>query len=257
MSGNNGTFLDRLLQRRTLARWNRAARLAPQLDAGELQRMRTDARLLRRDIDRVLHEADGRLAMPFEGGDGIRRPLGCDWAWRPELWSGPVSPAGFVATGTRQSLGSELTLFHDDPGAGLALRQFGDVRPDKAAPCAVALDVYDFGGTLLSLVLALPESLLDGLRRNHLIRLAMTADVERPLKVFCRLNIRHGPNTAQMIREMPLNSGASFVDFDLGSARLNEKRLESAWVDLIFENARMNRVVLRDLSLARHPRAEI
>lgn len=256
MSGKNGNFLDRLLQQRTLARWDRAARLAPSLDVGELQRMRTDARLLWRDVAKVLHEADGRLCMRLDDGDGIDRPLGCDWAWRPELWCGPLVPSGIASVQNRTMLGTEVTLFHDCPKAEISLRQVRN-SVEQIAPFGVALEVYDFAGGMLSLSLDLPEDLLRGLRRNHLVRLAMSVNVEHQAKIFCRLNIRHGPNTAQTVREMPLSSGSSFVDFDLSGSKLNEKRLEKAWIDLIFDQAEMNRIVLNDLYLVRHPRAEI
>jgi hypothetical protein len=38
---------------------------------------------------------------------------------------------------------------------------------------------------------------------------------------------------------------------------MNEKRLERAWIDLIFESPEMNQIVLRDVTLARRPRAEV
>ncbi|MEC9199625.1 MAG: DUF6478 family protein, partial [Pseudomonadota bacterium] len=52
-------------------------------------------------------------------------------------------------------------------------------------------------------------------------------------------------------------SGSDTVEFDLGYSNINEKRLESAWVDLIFERARMNQITIRDLTFCRRPRAEL
>ena len=81
-------------------------------------------------------------------------------------------------------------------------------------------------------------------------------EVERPLEVFARLNVVHGPNTEQVTRELSLKSPEVMIEFDLAYSGLNEKRLEKAWVDLIFENPEMNQVVIRDLTFARCPRAE-
>ena len=44
------------------------------------------------------------------------------------------------------------------------------------------------------------------------------------------------------------------VEFDLAYSQLNEKRIERAWIDLIFENPQMSQVILRDLTFGRRPR---
>ena len=67
----------------------------------------------------------------------------------------------------------------------------------------------------------------------------------------------HGPNTEQMVRELPLEGGEIMVEFDLAYTKLNEKRVEAAWVDLIFEGPKMNQVILRDVTFSRRPRADL
>ncbi len=209
------SFLDRLVQRRALARWQRATRLAPSLDLDDLRQLRADAAQVRHAVGQLLHVADGRLTMPVSSGDGIERPLGADWAWRPNLWRGPVSPAGIAAAENRDRLGDEITLFHDCKVSELTLRQMRNTRDKDLAPYGLRMDVFRFDGSFLSLVLDLPESGLRGLRRTHLLRLTMEVEVEKPLEIFCRLNVKHGPNTEQLVRELPLSSGPSHVDFDL------------------------------------------
>lgn len=257
MGGKPNSFLDRLVQSRMLARWSRAARLASSLTTGELRLLRSDARALRRELDKVLFHAEGHLALPLDGGDGIERPLGCDWAWRPDPWRGPVLPSGRVGAPSRSVIGTDVTLFHDCAESEVTLRQIRKMRPKETAPFALSLDVFRFEGSFLSLVLDLPEDGVAGLRRNHLIRLTMSVELERPIEIFCRLNVRHGPNTDQLVRELPLQGGVDFVEFDLAYTKMNEKRLEKAWVDLIFEGPQMNRIALHDLTFARHPRADI
>ena len=50
--------------------------------------------------------------------------------------------------------------------------------------------------------------------------------------------------------------GEFAVEFDLSVTRINEARVDRAWVDLIFEGPEMNQIVLRDVTLSRRPRAE-
>lgn len=248
------SFLDRVALGRLAARWARATELAPGLAAPEAEAIVTEARTARRDLDRLLHAAEARLGAPLTG-DGIVRPLGCDWAWRPELWHGPVAPRGRVAAETRAQLGTEVTLFHDCTRSELTMRQIRNAA--GPAPFGLALDIFRFDGSFLSLVLDLPETGATGLRLSHLLRLDLQITLERPIEIYCRLNVQHGPNTEQLVRELPLYQAETYVDFDLGNTKLNEKRIEKAWIDLIFEGPQMNRIAITDLTLARHPRAEI
>ena len=52
-------------------------------------------------------------------------------------------------------------------------------------------------------------------------------------------------------------SGVCEVEFDLAYSKLNEKRVEKAWIDLIFEGPEMNQITLRDLTFSRRPRAAL
>ncbi len=81
--------------------------------------------------------------------------------------------------------------------------------------------------------------------------------MEKPLEIFARLNIKNGPNTEQIVRELPLGAEEVMVEFDLAYSKLNEKRVEKMWLDLIFEGPQMNQVTLRDLTFSRRPRAEL
>ena len=70
--------------------------------------------------------------------------------------------------------------------------------------------------------------------------------------------MRKGHNGQTVIQVLYLlNSGERHVEFDLAYSRLNEKRIDKAWLDLIFEGPQMNQVVLRDLTFSRRLRAEI
>ena len=124
-------------------------------------------------------------------------------------------------------------------------------------PFGLRMDVFRFDGSFLSLVLNMPQSACEGLLRRHLLRMEVIVEVEKPLEIFARLNVRHGPNTEQIVRELPLSDDKIMVEFDLAYTKLNEKRVEAMWIDLIFEGPEMNQVTLRDLTFSRNPRAEL
>lgn len=249
--------VDRLLHKRMLRRWTDLARQADQLDLSSLRSLRSRARELRGRLDKILYVAEGRLALPEIGSNAIPRPLHTDWAYRPEPWRGPVSPIGVAAVESKTEIGSELKVFHDCAVSELTLRQVRNRRESDLAPFGLRMDVFRFDGSFLSLVLELPDSGVAGLSKRHLVRVSAAIEAERPLDVFVRLNVRHGPNTEQIVRELPLFGEEPYVDFDLAYTELNEKRVEHMWLDLIFEGAEMNQILIRDVTLTRRPRAEL
>jgi len=222
-----------------------------------LRRIRTRARQLRRRMDQVLHVADARLTLPLVGTNAIQKPLHSDWAYRPELWRGPLNPPGMAAIQSKAKIGGEVTLFHDCQISELTVRQIRNTREEDLAPFGLRLDVFRFDGSFLSLAIELPNSAVDGLLRRHLLRLALIVETEQPLEIFARLNIQHGPNTEQLVWELPLGNEEAAIEFDLAYSNLNEKRVERAWIDLIFEGPQMNQIVLRDITLSRRPRSEV
>ena len=132
-----------------------------------------------------------------------------------------------------------------------------NTREEDIAPYGLRMDVFRFDGSFLSLVVDLPGEAADGLRRTHLMRMSCIVEMEKPLEIFARLNIKHGPNVEQVVRELPLHEKEVMVEFDLAYTKLNEKRVEKLWLDLIFEGPEMNQVTLRDLTFSRRPRAEL
>ena len=257
MSDQIESLFDRLMHRRVLRRWGRAATEAEEIDLDTLRALRGRARQIRRELDRLLHVAEGRLTLPLIGSNAIRKPLGTDWSWRPDLWSGPVSPAGHAAVETRTQLGAGLTIFHDCRESELTLRQIRNTREADLAPFGLRMDVFHFDGSFLSLVIDLPEEAAQGLKLRHLVRLEAVIETEKPVEIFARLNVKHGPNTEQVVRELDLTAPHVMVEFDLAYTKLNEKRVERAWVDLIFEGPQQNQIVLRDITFSRRPRAEL
>ncbi len=257
MAGRIATYWDQFLHRRSLQRWIRKSQVVANADLPTLRKWRGRARSLRRNLDIVIHEAEHRLALPVIGSNVIRRPIGTDWGWRPLPWKGPLPSPGMASVPGKALIGEGTTLFHDCRRSELTVRQIRNTRESDIAPFGLRLDVFQFDGSFLSLVLDLPDEAARGLKQRHLIRLDVIVEMEKPLEIFARLNIKHGPNVEQIVRELPLHEQQVMVEFDLAYAKMNEKRVERLWVDLIFEGPEMNQVILRDVTFSRRPRAEL
>ncbi len=240
-----------------LGRWSQVARAAGHANLALLSRQRRRARELRHKLNELIYVADGRLALPRIGSNSFFRPEGTDWAWRPQLWRGPLEPRGMASVQSKQGFGNEVTVFHDCRISELTLRQLRNTKEEDLAPFGLRMDVFRFDGSFLSLVLDLPDEACQNLKKRHLIRLDTIIELEKPLEIFARLNIKHGPNTEQVVRELPLNQSDVMVEFDLAYTNLNEKRVERMWIDLIFEGPEMNQVTIRELTFSRSPRAEL
>lgn len=250
-------LLDQLRQKMAMKRWQSAVQNADTLDHSSLRSVRSQARQMRQVLDRLLHLTEGRMTRPLAGADAIQKPLHCDWAYRPELWRGPLSRASKSSVASKTDIGSEATVFHDSSLSEITVRQLRNANESDLAPYGVKLDVLGFDGSFLSLVIGLPQSAVDGLKRNHLVRLTIAAESEAPVKMFARMNVQHGPNTEQLVRALPLDDKETIVEFDLAYTNLSEKRVDRMWVDIVVENPEMNQVILRDVTFSRRPRAEV
>ena len=249
--------LTNALDRRALRRWARAADEATELDPENLVALRARARALSKRVGKALQIAEGRLQLPLAGQAAIARPMHSDWAWRPEIWSTPVSPSGVAAVASKTGFGQEARVFHDCPHSEITLRQVRNTRPEDVAPYGLRVDVFRFEGSFLSLVIDLPCDATEGLTRSHIIRLGVQSETESPLEIFGRLNVKHGPNIEQVVREFDRSKAETMVEFDLAASDLHERRVDRAWLDLIFEGPHMNQIILSDVTLSRRPRAEV
>ncbi|MTI00823.1 DUF6478 family protein [Roseibium sp. RKSG952] len=252
-----GKILDQYVSRKVLGRWRKAAQSAPFTALHLLRRQRDEARQFRLHLERLIQVADGRLTRPLIGSTSFPKPLGTDWAWRPDLWRGPLAKHGHASLSRKTSMDKQVTLFHDCDLGEIAIRQTRNTADKDLAPFSLALEIFEFTGSFLSLSIELPAEATFGLTRQHLIRASAQIECERPTGMFARLNIQHGPNTEQVLRELSYSDSSMSVDFDLAHLHLNERRVEKIWLDLIINDPRMNRIVLRDLTLCRHHRADL
>jgi hypothetical protein len=257
MAGRLSQIIDQWHLARVQARWAEAADNAPEMSPFALRALRAEARSLRRQIDRAIHAADGRLATPGPGAGLPRQPLGTDWAWRPAAWRGPLPVPGAIAENGRTAVSDDLALYHDCPLGEVVLRQIPGNAASHRAPFGLALEVFGFRGSFLSLAIGLPKPAVTGLKSRHLVSVDAVLDCDGPVRGFARLNVRHGPNDAQLVSDLPGHSGEVTVEFDLAYGGIDETRIERAWLDLIFNDCAMTRITLRDVVVSRRPRAEL
>ena len=240
-----------------LRRWQRALSAPATLPAAELRRLADDISTLRDRLDRMTAQARAELRTRGAGTDGIARPDQCDWALRPAPWTTAMRPRGFVGLASPTQVPGGITLFHDATRAEMSLRQ-EPVPAEVTGPVfGLVLEVYRSDGSFVSLVQDLPAAALAGLTRDHFLALHLVADREQEVEIYARLNIQHGPNVEQLVRQVNFEGGRGHAEFDLAYSKINEKRLEKAWLDLIVEGPRMTRVALWDMVVLRAPRADI
>ncbi len=242
---------------RVLERWRRFSERAETQPLPKLRRRSERARELREALDRTIQLADDRLALPRIGSRVMRTTPGTDWSWRPELWRIPFREKGAAQIGRKQEIGPELTCFHDCDRSEIAVRQIRNSGEDDLAPYGLRTEVLGFDGSFLSFVIELPEEAVEGLGKRHLVRLEAAVEAERPLSIYARFNVQHGPNSDQLTAGLPVEADGAVVEFDLGYSEINEKRVDRAWLDIIFDQPALNRIDVRDLTLSRYPRAEL
>jgi len=248
-------FLEKRLLRKSAQRWATVAQQASGMPPEELRGLQRMAMRLRASLDQVTTAAE--TALIPDGQAGIPWPDQCDWAWRPEPWHSPRRPAGITEVSSPHRLSDSVTLFHDCARSEIILRQLRNTDPGVTAGFGLVMDVYRFDGSFLSLVLSLPPEGVAGLTRNHYFSLRARVDRENPIEIYARLNVQHGPNTEQIVRQLDQSGEVGLAEFDLAYANINEKRVEKAWIDLIFESPAMNQVQILDLTLTRAPRADM
>lgn len=254
-------LIERLDRARSARRWDRLTRQIGSMPLSRLRGVMDEARTLRGSLNRIIARGEARLDRVRPAAVPVDLPAGTDWGWRPSCLTGRITPAGAAAPVSGTRMGEETAVWHDCSHRALILRQVRNDRTADGSPFGITLETLGFSGSFLSVAIDLPPGARDGLTRSHIVRLATLVRVERPMKIYGRLNVGHGPNTDQLLRHLgDLATGRSqalVTEFDLHLTEMNERRLEKLWLDLIFEAPRMNAVWLGDLFLSRHLRAEV
>lgn len=155
------------------------------------------------------------------------------------------------------ALGDDLQLFFDGDNSDLVVRQRKFSRGTDEAPFPLELEVYQFDGSFLSIVQNLPDDLVQGASDQDVVELSFSISSESDCEIFLRLNIRHGPNESQLTRSCQTVARRQIQSFDLAEARLSHRAIERIWVDVIFSDPAMNRIVIGDLVARRRARAQV
>lgn len=221
--------------------------------------LRDQAQVLHRQLSRFLQASDPWALRPV-GLTEADLPPGTDWHWRPRLLRGRIAPQAIAAPANGHRLGEDAALWHDCPHRALILRQSTRPRPGQGASYAMGIEMMGFGGSFLSLAMDLPVEALDGLGPDRIVQLDTVMDAERAITIYARINLVQGPNTETMLRQLghPVEGqgAARQAEFDLAYADLAHRPIERAWLDLIFEQPRMNAVSIHDAVVSHRLRAQ-
>lgn len=257
MNKNLGqSWTERRTRKRAQELWSRILSQADGLSLRNLIKLRSDAVKLADTARQFSQVASNEIGKSLAKNAEIAATKRADWAWRPEVFfhSGCVHTKINPTSG--QELGSNLTLHHDAKNPEMIVRQTPTLRSTNLAPFDFVMEVYDFEGSFLSLAFDLPDQALDGLSNQNIFEMDLRLSTEHTLPIFARINVQHGPNVGEQIKEIT-ELGTQFnVEFDLGYMNLNENRLEKVWIDLIFDDAQMNKIVLHDVTICRRLRAQ-
>ena len=245
---------DRLADRNALRRWSKIANSASETPLDQLRLVRARGKELQKQISRVVAAADERSMFQVAGANLIRTANNADWTWRPDVWKTLATESGSAGLKSGDMFAGSAKFFHDCDLCENAVRQVQNSRSVDLAAFGLRLDFLGFTGSFFSVVLDLPASGLTGLSKQHVIRADIDIVCERNVTIFARLNLKQGPNTETLVVEIGSDIPAIF---DLGYSDVSENHVDAAWLELILENPCYNEIIFRDLTLCRHPRAEI
>ena len=216
----------------------------------------TSAKELRNCLDKVIYSAEYKIRRPRIDTRLFNTSADTVWSWRPELWCDPIGKKGRVGVKSGLKLGQEVSIFHDCELQEISMRQVRNTRRDDLAPFGFVMDIYNFEGTFFSVAIDFPDGVIANMSTRHIVLMETRIQSEKPLEIFGRLNVRHGPNVEHIVRPLFIDDNMAMIEFDLGYLRLNQKRIGQVWLDLIFSEPAMNQIKISDISFHRRPRAE-
>lgn len=205
----------------------------------------------------------GRIARTLEMDGGLRAvgahqhpetfPADAEILHRPSILGRRLTPAGLVEPISGAELTADVSLHHDMVPPRIVARQ---VARDPGRH-DFAIDIWNVQGSFISLALALPSEQVARIGRNDLIRLDYAMELDQPCDVFARLNLAHGPNTEQVVRQLDLRKPQDALEFDVHYTAFDPTRAREIWIDLIFNTRPLNRAIIRDLMISRRPRLSL
>lgn len=168
-----------------------------------------------------------------------------------------LSPPVLSRPKSGSPLGDDLQIFHDCSVRDLSVRQRRFSGGTDEAPFPIEIEVYQFEGSFLSIVQNLPDDLVHGAGDQDILELSFAISSESECDLFLRLNVRHGPNESQLTRSCHTAASRQVQSFDLAEAQLSHRSVDRIWIDVIFSDPAMNRIVVSDLIARRRARAQV
>ena len=98
----------------------------------------------------------------------------------------PLARPGVASAARRTDLDTQVKLFHDCPIAEITIRQTRNRDTGDLAPFSLAVEVFGFEGSFLSVSVDLPAQAALNLTREHLIRMQTVIECERHTGMFAR-----------------------------------------------------------------------
>ena len=177
--------------------------------------------------------------------------------WRSQSLQQKLHPPVLSKPKSGSMLGDDLQVFHDCGARDLTVQQRRFTGGTDEAPFPIEIEVYQFEGSFLSIVQNLPEDLVQGAGDQDILELSFAIRSESECEMFLRLNVRHGPNESQLTRSCYTAARRQVQSFDLAEAELSHRSVDRIWIDVIFPDPAMNRIVVSDLVVRRRARAQV
>ena len=159
--------------------WRRRLQRAAREKTAKLRQQRREALTLQTQLADVLERINDELHHRLGDSKTYWHGSTMLWSWRPELWtvrcpsrSGPV-----VQSGAR--LTSNTKVFFDGGDRAVIFKQLRNDISQGFAPYGVALELFQFDGSFLSLAIDLPDSLCGTFAKDKLIGLSGAIFAER------------------------------------------------------------------------------
>ena len=247
--------IDGLRHRRVVRLLSRRATEMATLDADHVRALRKQARALHATAAQTIAAADQVLG-DGDGGTWLPQlPPRTDWVHRPAVWTTPLSPATLAAVPSGHGLGDGISVHHDGSDDSILIRQIDTTGPTGIDRRALMMEADGFRGSFLSLAVGFPAAALRNLGNGLVFRADISMERPAQAEIFARLNLRHGPNTEKIIHSIAPN--ARHAEFDIYYADLDPENVTDIWLDVIFNAPTSSRLILHDLVLSRHPRANV
>lgn len=177
-------------------------------------------------------------------------PPKTQWGYMPPLWEHNFETglAGHILPGTE--IAPRVNLHHDADDLEIGIESHKSYS-------GISFDIRSFSGSFMSLAFGFPENDAKAIRRHDLIRIALQSTAAEPFQAFARLNLKHGPNTEQIVRMIDVGNGESFAEFDIFYTEFEPNRAADAWVDLIINDPKGRAFTLEQVIILRRVRATL